>query len=54
MTDQAPEPGRPDWEKAIRDAQAQLPAVDSPALTAAAARRAEMVAKFAAAHHRED
>ncbi len=49
----AREPGRPDWEKAIKDAQVQLPTVTSPALTAAAARRAELVAKFTAANHRE-
>jgi hypothetical protein len=49
-----PGPGHPDWEQAIKDAQAQLPAVDSPALSAQAARRAETAAKFSAAWHRED
>lgn len=46
--------GHPDWEAAIKAAQVRPPALDSPALQDQDARRAELVAKMSAAHHREE
>lgn len=44
--------GQPDWAAAIEQAQSVPPAVDTPALQKAAARRAQLVAKLAG-HPRE-